>query len=105
MSTMEKLLGLLTGKRAKTKQQDKQQSGEPFKTRVQPIEGTAFACVEKNDNEYVIVFGQNMITDKTFKDKFEATTWLRKTEWNAILNVIGIYVDFALKNEKSSNKN
>jgi len=76
------------GNEAKIPSQPKETS-----CKVYPLNGYPFAAIERGDEDYVIVFGNHMITARCFFSPEACKEWLDKTEWQAILNVVGIYFD------------
>lgn len=110
LKLLEKLntsLGIRTGKKQKTNQQNKPEF--PSMTikdpKIVPIEGTPFATVQKTENEYILVFGQNMITNEIFSSRGAAEKEIDRIDWNKILNIVGIIVTSAIKQEQLMNKN
>lgn len=83
-------------------QPNKENSGETLKIqnpRVIPIDGTPFATVEKDEGQYIIIFGKHMITPEIFSSRGAALKEIERLDWTKILNVIGIYVENAINNE------
>lgn len=70
---------------------------------VKTIDGTPFATVKRGENDYIIIFGKHMITDKSFYSQGAAKSWCNQTDWLPILNVIGIYVENKIE-ELNNNK-
>ena len=99
-------LGIRTGKKQKTNQQNKEvyPSMTIKDPKIVPIEGTPFATVQKAENEYILVFGQNMITNEIFSSRGAAEKEIERIDWNKILNIIGIIVTNAIKHEQLINK-
>ena len=110
LKLIEKLrqsLGSRIGEKQKTKQQDKEQyHGMTIKDpKIVPIEGTPFATVQKEEGQYILVFGQNMITNEIFSSRGAPEKEIERIDWNKILNLIGIIVTSAINQEKLLNKN
>ena len=110
LKLLEKLntsLGIRTGKKQKTNQQNKEvyPSMTIKDPKIVPIEGTPFATVQKTENEYILVFGQNMITNEIFSSRGAAEKEIERIDWNKILNIVGIIVTSAFKQEQLMNKN
>lgn len=91
---MEKFNGSLNVEEVKTPPQNKENS-----SKITMVEGTPFAIVERKDNDYIVIFGSNMITERSFYTIEEAKTWISLTDWLPILNVIGIYVEHTLNSK------
>lgn len=79
-----------SGKEAETQPQNNSNSS----VEVYKLPNLPFAIIKKESNAYVIVLGKHMITPKIFISIEAAEEWLSLTDWESILNVIGIYVDF-----------
>lgn len=94
--------GKITGKKAEINNTDKLTSGVETKNIIEPITGTPFACVKKDENRYVVIFGDHMITSREFISRRQATDWVHKTDWASILNVVGIYINHVLKEQNIS---
>ena len=84
----------MAGKKAKTNNTNKEAySAESDIPMFKSIEGCPFGIVKRKANDYVVVFGKNMISNKSFISERQATEWVNKTDWNSMLNVIGIYIE------------
>lgn len=60
------------------------------------IEGSPFAIYENKigetgKSEFLVIMGNHRITDETFVSKSDAQFWVKKTDWNTILNVVTVY--------------
>ena len=93
----------MAGKKAKTNNTDKEiYSAENDTPLTKPIEGTPFGIVKRKANDYVVIFGRNMISNRSFISERQATDWVHKTDWATILNVVGIYVEYTLREKNIS---
>lgn len=70
---------------------------------IKQIEGLPFAAVKRQDG-FVIVFGNNMISPIVYNSFEEAEEDIKKINWIPILNVMGIYVNYALTSNKQNNE-
>lgn len=75
-------------------------NGAPF---IKQIEGLPFAAVKREDG-YVLVFGNSMISPNVYNSFEEAEEDIKKINWIPILNVMGIYVNYALTSNKKDNE-
>ena len=84
-------------------QKTQEQNKENY-SKISIVEGLPFAIYEKNENEYIIMFGKFLITNEIFKTKNDAIEWLGETNWIGILNVCGILVEEILNIKKLNNE-
>lgn len=54
---------------------------------------TPFAIIETEENDFRIVIGDQLATRKCFKSKEDAETFLKETDWDIILTLIGIMTE------------
>lgn len=92
----------MVGKKPKTNNTDKATySAETDIPRVKYIEGVPFGIVKRKANDYIVVFGQNMINNRSFISERQAEDWVKQTDWATILNVTGIWVEHAINELKA----
>ena len=68
---------------------------------VTPIVGLPFATVKVTESEVAVIFGKYKITEKQFSSHREAVRWVSGTDWNTILNVIGIFMEETFKQQNN----
>lgn len=92
-------LGVKDGKEVETIQQNNSVSSN-----ITIIEGSPFAIFENkiNDNtsEYIIVMGKHIACNEKFESKEAANYWVQKTDWNTILNVVAIYFNALVEQQR-----
>ena len=93
----------MAGKKAKTNNTDRETySVENDIPLTKPIEGTPFGIVKRKANDYVVIFGINMISNRSFISERQAIDWVKQTDWNTFLNVVGIYVEHVFNTTKTN---
>lgn len=92
----------MVGKNQRMQTTDSSLSSFESDKTIEPILGTPFACAKKDENRFVVIFGEHMITAREFTSRKQATDWVYRTDWITILNVVGIYVDHVLKEKNIS---
>lgn len=63
---------------------------------VKDIDNTPFKSVKTPDG-YMLTFGKWAISSKKFKSHKEAARYVNQTDWQMILNVIGIMTDYQIE--------
>ena len=70
---------------------------------VQPIRKSPFACVRKDEEEWMLVLGNNIVTEQRFKSVGEAVRWLRENMWDVMMKSIIVVFNELEKYKKDGN--